>query len=88
MTDAGPARRPTRRALGGAPCVPGAAEVRAADAVVEALARRAVPPDPADPAVRLLAALIADVDEHGGPADLCCDDAGQWRSSASMTPST
>lgn len=69
-------------------CVPGAAEVRATDAIVEALARRAVPPDPADPAVRLLAALIADVDEYGGPADLRGDDADQWRSSASMTPST
>src|SRR5690606_41329681 len=87
---AGPARRHTRRVLAGSSgrCVSVASEVRATDAIVEALARWAVPPDPADPAVRLLSALIADVDEYGVPADLRGDDADQWRSSASMTPST
>ncbi|GAA5071087.1 hypothetical protein HNP84_009145 [Thermocatellispora tengchongensis] len=52
------------------------------DAIVEALARReGVPGDAGDPAVRLLAALIDDVDDRR-------DDAGQRRSSVSMTPST
>lgn len=55
-------------------CTPGEEEMAASEAVIEALARREPVPDPDDPAVRLLLALIDDVDQR--------------RSSVSMTPST
>ncbi|WP_433499644.1 hypothetical protein ACQP1K_04780 [Sphaerimonospora sp. CA-214678] len=52
----------------------------AADVVLDALARRQIVEWEADPAVRLLAALVADVDDAG---------VGDYRlSSVSITPST
>ncbi|WP_055482822.1 hypothetical protein [Sphaerimonospora mesophila] len=53
----------------------------AADVVLDALARREIVEWAADPAVRLLAALVADVDDVG--------DVNDYRlSSVSITPST
>ncbi|WP_157548503.1 hypothetical protein [Nonomuraea candida] len=50
------------------------------EALLDALGRGQVP-DPADPAVRLLAALLDDVDQRR-------PQRSQRRSSVSMTPST